>query len=200
MLSGCGSESSERGQAFTLEAVLASLIVVAGLAFALQAVTVTPSTSGSNAEPVEAAQLDSVLLDAAQSDALKRAVLAWDGGFEGVLSGEDYFVGEFPGNEFGTALDEAVGPSVAVNVAVRYPTGPDTMERQRMVYNGLPGDGAVRAATTVSVYDDDRLYDAGGDPRGGTSVASDGLYDGFGDRSSSGLYGVLTVEVVAWRA
>jgi len=200
-LSGRGSVPTERGQAFTLEAVLASFIVIAGLVFALQAVTVTPSTTGSTAEPVEPSRLDSVLTESAESDALRRAVLAWDGGFQGVSSGEDYFVDAFPDNEFGTALDEAVGPSVAVNVHVRYPTGPDSFERQRMVYNGLPGDGAVRAATTVSVYDDDGLFDATGSPRPGTSVGSDGLYPGFSDRSSSSdLYGVVTVEVVAWRA
>lgn len=163
--------------------------------------TVTPSTTGSNAAPAKAAQINSALTESADRNAIKRAVLAWDSGFQGVSSGEDYFVNDFPDNDFGNALDQAVGPSVAVNIIVHYPTGPDTMGQQRLVYNGLPGKGAVRGATTVSVYDRDRLYDDAGNPRPGTSVTSDGLYPGLTDQSpTSDLYGVLKVEVVAWRA
>jgi len=196
-----GKLRSDRGQAFTLEGVLAALIVIAGLVFALQAVTVTPSTTGSTAAPVDSERFNTIFAESADSGALKRAVLAWDDGFQGVTTGEDYFVDAFPNNDFGNGLNDAVRPSVAVNVLVHYRTGPDTVKSQRMVYNGQPGDGAVRAESTVSVFDGDRLYDATGNPRPGTSVQADGLYPGLSDRSTgSDLYSVLKVEVIAWSA
>ncbi|MFB6139044.1 MAG: hypothetical protein ABEJ26_01255 [Halosimplex sp.] len=191
---------TDRGQAFTLEAVLGALIVIAGLVFALQAVTVTPATTGSTAAPVDVSRLDSVLAEAADSGALKRSVLAWNGGFQGASSGEGYFIDGVPNNDFGRALDEAVAPSVTMNVIVHYRTGPDTVKEQRMVYNGIPGEGAARAAATVAVYDGDRLRDSTGAPRTGTDVRSAGLYPGLSDRYPSDLYSVLKVEVIAWEA
>lgn len=192
-----GSGENERGQAFTLESVLAAFVVIAGLVFALQAVTVTPSVTGSTAEPVDASRLDSVLSESAESGALKRAVLAWNNGFVGAGS-ENYFVGSFPGNDFGRALDQGTAPAVTVNVLVHYPTGSDTVERQRMVYNGLPGDNAVRSETTVTIYDVDHLYDGSGNRRSDT-VGSAGLYPGISERTGSDIYAVLKVEVIAWQ-
>ncbi|WP_436929873.1 DUF7288 family protein [Halosimplex halobium] len=193
----CGDASTDRGQAFTLESVLAAVVVVAGLVFALQAVTVTPSTTGSTAQPVDHTRLDSVLSESAENGALRRAVLAWDDGFAGT-SGGDYFVGTFPDNEFGQALDQAVGPTVVVNVVVHYPTGSGTTERQRMVYNGVPGDNAVRSEAVVTVFDEDHRYDATGNRKSET-LESEGLYPGISQRSGSDVYALLRVEVVAWR-
>lgn len=193
-----GSGDADRGQAFTLESVLAAFVVIAGLVFALQAVTVTPSTTGATAEPADTTKLNSVLSESAESGALKRAVLAWDSGFLGT-SGENYFEGAYPDNEFGTALDEGLDGTVVVNVFVHYRTGPDTVERQRLIYNGLPGENAVRAETLVTVFDGDHLYEGDGDRRPAT-VGSAGLYPGLTDQSStSDVYAVLEVEVIAWQ-
>ena len=192
--------TGDRGQVFTLESVLAALVVLAGLVFAMQAVVVTPSASGASASPADADTLTTVLSKSAENGALERAVLAWDSGqFLGATSGEPYFVDTYPPNDFGTALDEAVGPAVAVNVVVNYRATSGDIESQRLVYNGLPADGAVRSTTTVAVYDSDVLYTATGSPRPGTSASSDGLYPDIQDQSSD-LYNVLEVEVVAWRA
>ena len=205
MSSEPGNRLSDRGQAFTLEAVLAALIVIAGLVFALQAVTVTPSSTGSTAAPVDNERLNSVLAESADSGALKRAVLAWDDGFKGVSGPEDYYVDGFPSNDFGNALDQAVSPSVAVNVIVHFRTGPDTVKSQRMVYNGQPGDGTVRAESTVAVYEKDRLHDATGSPQTPETMVKDaGIYPGLDASHSSfhpsDLYSVLKVEVTAWTA
>ena len=76
---------SRRGQAHTLEAVVAALIVLAGIGFALQLTAVTPlsaSTSSQHLENQLKATGQGVLASTAASGDLGRAVRYWNGSTE----------------------------------------------------------------------------------------------------------------------
>ena len=193
--------SGNRAQVFTLEGVLAALVVLAGLVFALQAVVVTPSESSATTGPGDANRVDSILFGAAQDGSLKRSVLAWGGGsFLGSTSGTGHYVDDFPDNEFGNALTQSFDQSKTVNVVVRYVDSSGSLNSERLVYNGIPTGTTVRSSVTVPLYDSDRLRQANGNlqvpeqtVKGSTFYVSD-QYPG------NDLYAVLEVEVVVWRS
>jgi hypothetical protein len=196
-----------RGQAHTLEAVSAALILLASIVFALQVTAVTPlsaSTSNQHIENQQGAVADGALAAAAESGALERAVLFWNATGERFYDAgtERYYVGELPPNQFGALLEESFGDSgVAVNVYLRYSTTSGTERRDRLVYQGEPSDNAAVASRLVTLYDDAVLY-ADADSDGvatatGTSIA--GNFYAADLEPGSGVYTVVQVEVVVWR-
>jgi len=162
-----------------------------------------------------------------RDSALKRAVLFWgeedgDGEREFHCANSDtYFTSRvnlsacdlsasdpnsdsLPPNEFGAILDRSFGPGVAANVRVVYETGSGAMDAQRLVYQGEPSDNAIRASTTVTLYDTDQTYDSDG-TRSGVQVGS-GAADFYAPDahnpvgpSDSPLHNVVRVEVTIWR-
>ena len=200
-----------RGQAHTLEAFVASLLLLAGVAFALQVTTVTPlsaSTSSQHIENQQGATADGVLAAAAENGALKRAVLFTDG--EGNFHGtgnDGYYTSGGPPNRFGAMLNRAFeSRGIVFNVYVNYQTADGLVKQKRMVYRGVPSDHASAASKKVTLVDDDVLH-ADSDDDGvaePTSTAVDSesssLYrDAVNDESGDGLYNVVEVEVVVWR-
>lgn len=99
-----------RAQVHTLESIVAGLLLMASVVFALQMTAVTPlsaSTSSQHIENQQQASAEGVLAAAAESGALRRAVLYWDeqeGTFNGTTDGTAYTVNA-PPNDFGTMLD-----------------------------------------------------------------------------------------------
>lgn len=191
-----------RAQTFTLEGVFSALVVIAGLAFALQAVVVPPTDGGVGAGTGDGGQLERILEQSVSDESVKRAVLAWDGSaYFGTPPGQSYFVDDLPDNEFGNALQNGFDSSASINIVVHYEasSGPDS---QRLAYNGVPEDGAVRETVTVSLYDLDSIYDENGDMASGTldSTSSGYLYveDRYSSSPGDDLYAVVQVEVVVW--
>jgi len=211
--------TDESGQAYTLEAIVAALLLVSSLIFALQVSAVTPlsaSTSNQHIENQQRSTAAGALAAADESGALKDAVLYWDtdnetfwnpDGYDGMQRGA--YTNEYPPNEFGDVLERSFGGrGLAVNVEVRYQTGPTSWSTQRMVYRGSPSDNAVTATRTVTLYDDDTItepenWDA--DDPGNAVSTNDELRDVenefyAGDESEeSGVYNVVHVEVTVWR-
>lgn len=197
-----------RGQAYTLEAVTASLLLVGGLVFALQATAVTPlsaSTSSQHLENQHQAMAEGVLAVADEQDSLKVAVLNWNetsGKFQEVPNRTDdldiYYTQVAPKNQFGIVLDRSMEPrGVIYNVYVRYEGEQGNRRIQRMVYRGEPSDNAVSASVTVTLFDDDVLYDANEKPTDTTLTTASNFY--LPDAHSNGVYNVVEVEVIAWR-
>lgn len=189
-----------RAQTFTLEGVLAALVVLAGVGFALQAAVLSPGAGGATAEPVDEAKLDSVVSHAAQNGSLKRAVLFWSGGFHGA-SPEEFYTQSL--DSLGTAptflgtLDTALDDTLGVNVVVTYRDSAGDRHRQRMVYQGSPGETSVRSAATVTIYHDDVLYDSSEEPTSTTVDPS--VFYAEDASSSTDVYAVVEVEVVVWQ-
>lgn len=154
-----------RGQAHTLEAIAASLLLVGGLVFALQATAVTPlsaSTSSQHVENQQQAAAEGALAVALEEDAVRVAVLNWNASnasFYGSPGDTSYYANGAPSNQFGDIFARTFNPrGVVFNVYVVYESSGDQRKRRRMVYRGQPSDNAVSASVSVTLYDDDPLY------------------------------------------
>lgn len=215
-----------RGQVYTLEGIIAALVVMAGLLFALQATTATPQAAGI-ANPQAEQQDRSIVrgtLAIADDDVLREAVLFWDPGsdeFNCAPDGASYYPAPntsqtsdgdgaagcpdssevrsewIPPNDFGRLLDAHLGSGYSYNVYVSYHDG-NEMAEERMIYQGQPGDGVVRGVTSVAVMDSDRLYAADG-TRSNEQVSGSGNFYAPDDAAGNDLFNVLYVEVEAWR-
>ncbi|WP_299233354.1 DUF7288 family protein [Natronomonas sp.] len=190
-----------RGQAHTLEAFVAAVLIVGGLIFATQATAVTPlsaSTSNQHIENQQRATIQGLLATSAESGTLTEAVLYWNasaGRFQGA-SGDDAYA-TAPPNAFGSALRETLSERrIAFNVDVRYATGGGTAT-EPMVWMGEPSDNAVTATETVGLYNSSEL--TGADARTLSAVDRSGD-DFYAPNVHDGrLYNVVEVEVTAWR-
>lgn len=209
-----------RGQAHTLEAFTAALLVLTGLLFALQATAVTPlsaSTSNQHIENQERAMAADVLAVADDSGALEDAILNWtDDSFAGTDSSGIYAnptnlsrFGPFGEMLNRTFLDEGI----AVNVYVRYrgaadglPGGEPPADRRctqnvtgsycSMVYMGSPSDNAVVATRTVVLMDGDVLT---GTNRSVADAAAAEEYMAPDAGTGSPLFNVVEVRLVVWQ-
>lgn len=206
----------DRGQAHTLEAVVAGMLLISSLVFALQVTAVTPlsaSTSSQHIENQQQATAAGVLAGALEDGSLKRGLLYCDPAGNGRdpafnSTGDDPYYTDAPtvnGTEnltgFGERLERAFGErSIAYNVVLVYENGGNTVRRS-MVDQGTPSDNAVSASRTVALFDDDSLslpvdnstLEATGHALDdGTCYGTDGVVDGS-------LHKVVKVEVVVWR-
>jgi hypothetical protein len=195
----------DRGQAFTLEAITASLLLIGGLVFALQATAVTPlsaSTSSQHLENQQQAAAEGVLTTGIDDESLRRGLLYWNasarngtGGFHNA-SGRGYYIDKTPPNAFGQSLNRTfTSRNIVVNVYIYY-EGDGREKRQRMVYRGEPSDNAVSASTALTLYEGARLYAEDGS-RATTTVTNDTFY--APNATGGGTYNTLRVEVIAWR-
>jgi len=228
---------TDRGQLYTLEGVIAGLIIFAGLLFALQATATSPGTAGGPGlgEIEDDRTLAQETLSAMDQETIKKAVMYWSqsgDGFHCSPSGVNLYPGQtaiasgsnagecnedtsdsvpspnpayrssIPPNEFGQQIERQIGQRFSYNIRVGYHTGPDTIEYQRMVYQGEPGSGAVRARRTVSITNQQPYYNADGTASGTTLEDDKSSFYAppeDGTASDNDLYNVLYLEVVIWR-
>jgi len=206
---GRGAQSSghfdrdESGQAHTLEGVVAALILLSAVIFALEMTAVTPlsaSTSSQHLENQQEATARGVLASAAETDALERAVLFWNTSAERFwnTSGLGYYASGPPPNELGRMLNRSFDSrGIAYNVFVVYQDDEGERDSRRLIYQGRPSDNAVSAARSVTLFDNDPLYDHESVATG-TTVSATGDYFAP-DASPGSVYNVVRVEVVVWR-
>lgn len=194
-------DSSDRGQAYTLEAFIAALLLVSSLTFALQITAVTPlsaSTANQHIENQQRSSASGVLAAAHKNGALKEAVLYWNTSYHRFHDATriDYYTNVYPDIPFGTMLDRAFGGrGLAVNVLVHTE---DRTQPQRMVYHGQPSDNAASASRTVTLYDDDRVRYANRS-HGGNLSQVEGDFYAQDSHGGSLVYNVVRVEVIVWR-
>ncbi|WP_158057453.1 DUF7288 family protein [Halorussus halophilus] len=193
----------ERGQAHTLEAFTAALIVVSGVLFALQSTAVTPltaSTSNQHIENQHQVAAADLLAGAAERGTLRQSVLFWDqtnGTFVGA-SESGFYANSGPPNAFGESLNETFGSfsspgrRIAYNVYVYYRKPDNTSRRQTMVYMGSPSDNAATASRTVTIYDDTPL-------NGTETNVSSGRFYAPDAAPNATLYNTMEVRIVVWQ-
>lgn len=187
----------ERGQALTLEAVTAAILLLVAIAFALQVTAVTPLSASTSSQHLEN-QLqktgDGVLASSDADGSLKGAVLDWNETEEAFdEAGEEAFYRSgAPENTFGDTLESVYSDrSIAYNVVVHYHTD-DGMDEQRMVDQGEPSDHAVSSSRTIALHGDDELTT-------GTKVReTEDFYAPDLDEDQP-LYNYVRIEVIAWR-
>lgn len=182
-----------RAQAHTLEAFVASLLVLGGVLFAIQATAVTPlsaSTSNQHIEAQQRAQAADLMVVADANDTLRPAVVA---------AGNGTYSKGGPPNQFGRLLNETFGSErVAFNVALTHEkrgVGNGTGSLS-LVYMGSPTDNAVSTHHAVVLYDDTPFPG----PYANVSAARDaGEFYAEDISPDSELYNVVEVTIVVWR-
>lgn len=201
--------SNKKGQVHTLEAAFSAILLLSAVVFALQVTAVTPLTSSTSSQQIQsqqAATVNGFLSASAERDILKTPVLMWDENnkkWHNTDSTGLYSSGPI-GTEFGDQLNNTFTDwGVAVNVDIGYYTATDAsgdreQDWEPMVRMGTPSENAVSGRYVVTLYDDDVLYDASGDPL--PSEPLSGASDFYApDTSSTDIFNVLTVRVTAWR-
>lgn len=199
----------DRGQAYTLEAVVAAIVLLTAVAFALQVTIVTPlsaSTSSQHIEGQQRAVAQGVLASAAEDGSLEEAVLYWNETGERFhnTEGQGFYTDDPPDNEFGDKLEQAfTQEGIAYNVIVRYQSVRGSINQRTMILQGTPSDNAISATRTISLSNDTRIVNEDG-TRNETTVSEANLYIRNGptpqlEPNSDGLYNIVVVEVVAWR-
>ena len=205
---------TDRGQAFTVEGLAAAILLLGTLVFALQATGITALSGGTAGGAVETQQADlarGVLASAVASDTLEPSLLYWNDSFVGPdgngtyhgLGGDDYYVAGLP-TAFGDSLDRTLTDAgYAYNVNLYYyndsTDAPDaTVVARPLVEQGTPSDDAIRAVRTVTLYDDDVLYDET-EAATNTTLANTSNFFVPDASPDSPVYNVVQVEVVAWR-
>ncbi|MFB6141612.1 MAG: hypothetical protein ABEJ26_14400 [Halosimplex sp.] len=192
---------NDRAQAFTIEAFVASLLLLGSIIFALQVTGATANTASTSSGHVER-RLDGAtagVLDAARSNgSIRPTILYWNssgGAFHD--ASDSHYVASRPPTRFGALLERTLGrPHLAYNLDVRYVGSAGQVRTQHVVRYGTPSDQAVTADQTVTLYDDDRVRTATGRP-GPETLAEADFYapDAAPD---SPVYNVVRVEVTVW--
>ena len=192
---------TDRGQGFTLEAVLAAMVLLTTVAMAFHLVGVTPntpSTADAAAEREQRAIVDGVLAASVADGSLQTTLRYWDdeaGGFHNTTDG--YYVSQKPPTDFGERLDRVLhedGFKYNVNAQVVTDEGIVT---QPIVVHGTPTDQAVRSVSTVTLLASDRLVEANGTASSTTLAESDTFY--ASETIAEEQFVVIRVEVVVWR-
>ncbi len=203
-----------RGQAHTLEAFVAVLLLVSGVIFALQATAVTPLSASTSNQQIEHQQrtIASDLLAAAdRDDSLKAAALCRYNQshetapmqFVGTDENQTSHVEGGPPSEcggFGPLLNDTYdGRGIAYNVRVYTHLENGQMDDvhgrlDRMVDMGTPTDNAVTAGRTVVLFENDTLT-----TNESVTVAESGLYADGEASESTRIHAVIEVEVTVWR-
>ncbi len=201
---------TDRGQAFTLESIFASLLLLAAVLFVLQTTALTPltgSTSNAQIQQQQSEIAEGVLESAISRGYLKDAALHWDTNnrtWAGLDGNEETY--STPSNmelAFGEQLEQSfLQWGVAVNVDVQYraPDGTtDQIRTKEMVDMGAPSTNSITAQRTIILYDQDRLRDAQGDETGQTLSDNSSRFYARDVRSGSDVYNIVTIKVEAWR-
>jgi hypothetical protein len=195
--------STERAQAHTLEAVVAGLLLLSSIIFALQMTAVTPlsaSTSSQHIENQQRSVAQGALATAASQGALKESVLYWNdtaGQFHGT-SDIGYYTNDPPDTAFGAILRQAFDErSISYNVYIRYQRQSGGQASKPMIYRGRPSDNAVSASRSVTLMDDDPLIRPDGTANHSVNVSAASTYPA--QNVGASVYNVVRVEVVAWR-
>ncbi len=195
---------SDRAQAVTLEALVAALLLLGVLVFALQTASVTPSgASTTNAhlenqhERLAAGALDS----AAANNSLKPTLGYWNetnASFHGVHQ-KGFYPNDGPPTALGALLDRTLADQgLAYNVNLHYMSRDGHLRQQPLVYVGSPSANAVTASRLVLLTDDDHLYDPSGTVTE-TTLSETSSYFAPDAAPQSHTYNVVRVEVVVWR-
>ncbi|WP_406655724.1 hypothetical protein V7O62_08015 [Methanolobus sp. ZRKC2] len=196
------SAAENSAQMHTLEAIVASMIMVGIIIFTIQATSLTPLTSSTANAHIEA-QLQTMgqdMLSAlaysayGQDSQLKKDIQNWDG-TKYVWNGSGYRStdSQNKGLQDSSLADVlkliAVPRGIAHNVHFSWVTDDGIMSDEPYIYNGDPSDNAVIISKKVVLSDNDV---------GNKSVftADTGIPDAD---SSTDFYNIVNVKMTLWR-
>ncbi len=194
----------DRGQAFTLEGLVAGLLIIGALLFAMQAVVVTPGSPGADVEPEIRQQAVDILDIASQDGSLSEMVRYFDNDSSETFAGaENPTVGygsHLPDTHFGTLLNDTLYQrGKVVNVIVEYSTngsvGTDTL---RLIYRGSPPSASTVASTTLTLYSNQTLTGPNGNETTLERATEAGTFAIPNVDPDGPLHNVVHVRVIVW--
>lgn len=195
----------DRGQAHTLEAFSAAVVLLASVVFALQVTAVTPLTASTASQHIENQQTGvggGILDQAAESGSLERTLLYWNesaGKFHKVSETGVYTLGG-PPTDLGQTLNETfLDRGIAFDLTVEYSLS-GRVATQQIVDLGRPSDNAVTVHRTLTLHDTDTIYDADETANGDVTLGESSTFYTNPDQSpESPVYNVVKVELTLWR-
>jgi len=214
-MGGASRRRDDRGQAFTLEGVAASLVLVGALLFAVQSLAAVPN-AGDGADPATQSDLrqqaDDILVTAANAETndLSTLVRNWsqtDRIFAGARNPRIGYGPDPPPGDFGASLDGAFASrSYLYNVYVTYQprNASEPVGRVPMVYRGNPSDNAVSTGYTITLYDNQTLTapDASWDVElwqyDTNATNNENGYYPVPNAVEGPVYNVVEVRIVVW--
>ncbi|WP_336021736.1 DUF7288 family protein [Halobellus salinisoli] len=192
----------DRGQAHTLEAITAAMILVSALVFALQVTAVTPltgSTSSQHIENQQAAVAEGVLATADENGTLVSTLLYWNesaGNWHGAT--DDGYVRGPPPTAFGDVLEATfLERGIAFDLTLYFVDDDGDRTPVPIVDLGEPSDHASTERRLVTLSDGDRLRNPDESVSGTT--LEDASYVVSDADEEQALYSVVEVEIVVWR-
>lgn len=203
---------TDRGQTFTLEALVGVILMLAAVAFALQAVSISSNTAGiadSELRGQQAGLAEGVVERSAENGDLQAVVLYWNESaqeFHGAGEQENYYISPGRHSAFGnTTFGESLGAvlddsQIRYNVNLHYRGANGTQKTQQLVESGTPSKDAVRIIETVTLTNDTTLVDESEQPRENATLGaiSEEFYAPNVSEEQD-LYNVVQVEVVLWQ-
>lgn len=198
------AHTTDRGQAFTLEGLVAGVLILTALLFALQAVAVTPGTPGADIEPEIRQQTVDMLDIAEQEGALDEMVRYFDNDttdtFHNATDSTVGYGSAVPDTRFGELLDETFHErGKVVNVIVEY-SREDRVgtASERLIYRGAPPSASTVASSTVTLYSNQTLTGPGGEETTLAEAAEAGTFPIPNIDPDGPLHNVVHVRVIVW--
>jgi hypothetical protein len=159
---------TDRGQAFTLEGLVGSIIILTAVLFALQSVVITPTTGGSVNPEVRAElrqEASDILVGTARNDTydLSYQVRYWSSAeqkFAGSVNQRVGYGSERLPKTYGKLLEKTFNQRGRnYNIVLRYRSGNFSKgtNETTLVSQGQPSDNAVTVTYPVTLYDNQTL-------------------------------------------
>lgn len=190
----------DHGQVYTLEAIIASILIISGIVFALQATAITPLTASTANERVEVQQqttADDLLDTGIDRQILIPTITHWDTDEQTFLNAQpNGYANGGPTTEFGEELNRTFrDEKIAFNMYVQYQQSGNDVREKTVVYQGQPSDNAVAATRTTVLYDNMELTDGSGR----TLKQVESRFYAKDVYPTDPVYNVVRVKLVVWR-
>lgn len=201
-----------RGQTFTLEGLVAGLILLTALMFAMQSVAVTPGAPGADVEPDVRQQAMDMLDVAEQQGTLSEMVRYFDNDsnattFSGAENRNLGYGSDVPSTRFGDLVKWTFRDrGRVVNVLIEYRRVDDPgnvsedigTRTERLIYQGAPPEAAAVATTTITLYSNQTLTGPDGDGITLAEASERGFYPIPNIDPDGPLHNVVHVRVIVW--
>lgn len=205
---------TDRGQAFTLEGVIGSLVVLIGVLIALQSTVITPTTGGTVDDETRQQlqqQANDILVVVAENETrdLSWYIRYWNPNTRTFYDAKQPDIGygdKGPPGDLGVMLNQTFSQNGRqYNLVLRFrgSKSPNSSGTQRMVYQGPPAEHAVIATYTITLFDSQALSGPKATDRElheydtNASDNDDSFYP-IPDVAEGPVYNVVEVRLTVW--
>ncbi len=155
--------NNTHGQMYTLEGAASAIMMIFLISFIVQASPLTPLTSSSSHQQVEA-QIETrgndlmivldIVPDGDTYSPLKQAVIDWTGA---EFNGQSEIYPAFVLNLADTFDSILLADGTAYNFEVLYLDNNNNWNSKRMFWNGRPSDNAITISKKITIHDEDDI-------------------------------------------